>query len=50
MFIPMLVLFVFGIIGLVKGVKKIKNGENGSFSLVISLWMLAAAVFLAVPR
>ena len=50
MFIPMLLLFVFGIIGTVKGIKKIRETQSGHFVMIIGLWMLAAAVYLAVPK
>ncbi len=50
MFIPMVLLFVFGIIGTVKGIGKIRETRSGHFILIIGLWMLAAAVYLAVPR
>ena len=50
MFIPMLVLFVFGIMSTVKGIRKTKETGDGGISLVIGVWMVAAAIFLAVPR
>jgi len=50
MFIPMLILLVFGIIGTVKGARKIRETRSGHFVMIIGLWMLAAGVYLAVPK
>ena len=50
MFIPMLILLVFGIIGTVKGARKIRETQSGHFVMIIGLWMLAAGVYLAVPK